>query len=90
MFVKLFNARMTDYVSKDKSEAGECSQRSSMTQEDSLSYQLLSAHISPCSSPAIRETDSHSSADSRQDRFNFLMEILFSLTITDVRSLNIL
>ena len=56
MYVKRFTGR------KEK-ETGESSQRSSMTQEDSLSYQLLSAHISPCSSPAIRQSDAHLTTD---------------------------
>ena len=69
MFVKLFNARLTDYAGRDRTEEGS-SQRSSVTQEEtggsgsSPSYHFLS----PCSSPAIRQTESVSSL--RRDLIN--------------------
>ena len=60
MFVKLFNARLTDYAGRDRTEEGS-SQRSSMTQEEGSGSSPSYHFLSPCSSPAIRQTESVSS-----------------------------
>ena len=57
MFVKLFTAKLNDY--NHPKDAADCQSRGSSVQDESRpsspSCHHLSPHISPCSSPAIRE-----------------------------------
>ena len=54
MFAKLFSARLADYA---RAEGGDWSQRSSLALEESQpSSQSQRLSVSPCSSPAIRQT----------------------------------